>query len=113
MWYLILVSVVAFVAVMWSRELRARSCREQHLRQMDQVAQWADVTGEASTVAKIIKTDFGYGCEIWALGPSEEIDMTTRSFKQGRLILPKPNASDLESFCRSHQIEITLMQIKY
>jgi len=72
------------------------------------------VTQEPLSFTKIVRTDFGFGREVWAIGLDDDgIDPGMRAFKAGVLITPTPRLSDLAEFCRSHGLECVEMVVRW
>ena len=105
-------ALIAGAALVFRKLLNARR-RLALLLKLGRVSTWENIQKRPDNLVKIIRTDFGYGKEIWALpSQSAETDLKLRAFKTGVLIVPRPRSSDLHNFCQTRGISVDLMMIK-
>jgi hypothetical protein len=113
MWIVVSLLIVGIFAVIAARSICARSERLQQLRQSGRISTWEDIEHSPARLARIVRVNFGYGKEIWALNTERnEIDLELKSFRNGFLIVPHPQSSTVGRFCQSHGIPIIDAQIK-
>ena len=87
--------------------------RRKHLIEAGRKSTWEMLKNQEQKISRVVQTDFGYGREVWVLyEPSAEMNRNLRAFQTGFLILPRPEASDLQEFCQSRSIKLELLMIK-
>jgi hypothetical protein len=112
----ILVFLFLLVAVAITFVLK-NTCRSRNRRKLLEDAKclstWEEVQRQPDRFERIVLTNFGFGSEVWATtGTDDEMDIELRAFKNGVLILPRPDISVLKTFCRSHGLAVTQKLVK-
>ena len=113
MWVVVALFATGLIAILWIKigTARRRYCR---LVRDCRVRSWTTIIEEPLAFGKIVRTDLGFGREIWAIPhDTVEIDHELRAFKGGILIQPAPRVTELVSFCQSHGLEFNQMAVKW
>jgi hypothetical protein len=106
---LFLALIISLVVPKLFRSLKRRKC----LIQANRLSNWEDLERHPERFNRIVITNCGYGQEVWAIsGNVDEMDLSLRAFKNGVLIVPRPESSALEKFCRSHDISLARTLVK-
>ena len=113
MWFILGLAAIGGLVLVAAKVLQAK--RRRHcLLNAGRVRSWNRVTQEPLSITKIVRTDFGFGREVWAVGfGDDEIDPGLRAFRAGVLIRPAPRLSDLTQFCRSHGLECVEIVVRW
>lgn len=87
--------------------------RWRKLRRIGCVTSWEEVVTGSMPVAEIVEINFGYGREIWVLlYPNDDIDLEHRTYKRGRVVLPRPGSRELQEFCKMRGVKFVRKQVK-
>src|SRR5580693_8727081 len=93
--YIFLSVLLVCGAILVFRKLIAARRRRNLLVQGGRVSTWQDIESRPERFVRLIRTDFGYGREVWALTTkTDQIDRQLRAFKSGILISPRPKPSE-------------------
>lgn len=91
---------------------RARE-RRKLLIKANRLSSLEGVEKDAERFNRIFVTNFGYGKEVWAItGTTNEVDLKFQAFKNGVLMVPRPDDSSLKKFCLARGITLTRTLVK-
>ncbi|MEI8042028.1 MAG: hypothetical protein WCL11_11505 [Verrucomicrobiota bacterium] len=111
-WIIASIVILAGGLLVGSKIARARK-RRRYLRLQGRTATWESIKSQPQRFAKIIRIDFGYGREAWAVPTAQvAIDRSLRAFASGLVVVPRPKLSHLQTFCQAQNIPLELMMVK-